>query len=486
MRVLMVEDSEDDAIIIERILRKGGFDTSTTRVSSAAEMEQALGKGSWDVILCDYLMPAFTVNDALALVRRRNLDTPFIIVSGAISDEIAVSMMKAGAHDYLNKDNLARLVPAVEREIAESAERKRRRNAELALMESEQRHRMLVESLKDTILVLDTRCEIMEHYGPKAHSNDSDESLVGRHLSEVLPKGVVDKISAIFGEVVSSSKGLAFQFPYDRDGLQVWSSVRLNPHEDGERVVVVIGDVTELKRAEEDAKAAHGVALLYQDITGHDIRNAMQAILIAADLLAAEDLDPSKQRLIDHIYDAVVECSELIATVQGTATLLSAPLEKTSLSFTLRSCLDMFSKDHKNVTIERRVSTKDAIVHADRFLSNMILNVLSNAARHNGKDEKKIWVDLSEDNEGYTISISDNGPGISDDMKKSLLNPNRRAGGVGIHQCVQIASKYGGRFEIHNRVEGESEKGTKVDIWLPKIEYTQSRSANSTYARQEL
>ncbi len=482
----MVEDSEDDAIIVERVLRKGGLSVSATRVSCAEEMDRALDEGPWDVILCDYLMPSFTVNDALALVRGRRLDTPFIIVSGAISDEIAVQMMKAGAHDYLNKDNLARLVPAVEREIVEAGERRQRREAELALVESEQRHRTLVESLTDTILVLNTQCQITEHYGPRVSSHSSSESLVERHLSEVLPTSVVDKISRLFDEVLSVEKGLAFQFPHDRDGVQVWSSVRLNPHEDGKRVVVVIGDVTEIKRAEEDARAAHGVALLYQDITGHDIRNAMQAILIATDLLATDDLDPSKQNLLDHIYDAVVECSDLIATVQGTANLLSTPLEKTSLSFTLRSCLELFSEDQKDVRIERRVSAKDAIVHADRFLSNLILNLLSNAVRHNSSDEKMVWVDLSEDQEGYIISVSDNGSGIPDDMKKNLLNPNRRSGGVGIHQCVQIASKYGGRLAIVDRVEGKPDMGARVDVWLPKIEYTQARSANSTYAKQEL
>ena len=163
------------------------------------------------------------------------------------------------------------------------------------------------------------------------------------------------------------------------------------------------------------------------------------------------------------------EASDLITSVQSTAALLSTPLEKTSLNFTLKSCVKMFHEEFKDVDLDSNLSVSDAIVNADRFLCHMIMNVFSNAVKHNDNKEQKIWTHLAESGDGYEITISDNGPGIKDSLKKNLLSPSRRSGGVGILQCVQIANKYGGAFEIHDRVHGSPEEGAKIRLWLPKV-----------------
>ena len=124
-RILLIEDSEDDAVLIERVLKKGGLELTMERVSTADEVNRALEGNKWDAILCDYMMPEFSIKDAMKSIDDRGLDVPFIIVSGTISDEVAVEMMKAGAHDYLTKNNLSRLVPAIEREIAEADQRRK-------------------------------------------------------------------------------------------------------------------------------------------------------------------------------------------------------------------------------------------------------------------------------------------------------------------------------------------------------------------------
>jgi two-component system, cell cycle sensor histidine kinase and response regulator CckA len=130
LRVLLVEDSEFDAELLVRHLRSHGYQTQHQRVASQPEMEKALSEQAWDVVLCDYQMPDFSVLPALALLKRRGLDLPFIIVSGALGEELAVKLMKAGAHDFIFKDQLSRLVPAIEREWREA---KARREQALAL-----------------------------------------------------------------------------------------------------------------------------------------------------------------------------------------------------------------------------------------------------------------------------------------------------------------------------------------------------------------
>lgn len=127
LRVLLVEDSEPDALLLVRALRRGGFDCETLRIERRAEMEEALKNGHWDLILADHAMPQFSAPEALQLVKDHGLDIPFIIVSGHIGDETAVEAMRAGAHDYVMKDRLARLLPAAERELREAEIRRAQR-----------------------------------------------------------------------------------------------------------------------------------------------------------------------------------------------------------------------------------------------------------------------------------------------------------------------------------------------------------------------
>ncbi len=128
LRVLMVEDSQPDAELVRRTLERGGFEPECARVETREDMERALGKQQWDVILSDHHIPNFSAPEALELMKEQGLDVPFIIVSGMIEEQTAVTAMHAGAHDYVMKDRLARLVPAVQRELREAKLRQAQRN----------------------------------------------------------------------------------------------------------------------------------------------------------------------------------------------------------------------------------------------------------------------------------------------------------------------------------------------------------------------
>jgi CheY-like chemotaxis protein len=130
LRVLLIEDSPDDALLLERELERGGFSPSIQRVETEAAIRAALETWEWDVVICDYSLPQIGGLKALCIYRQMGPDMPFIIVSGAIGEEIAVRMMKSGAHDYVMKDNLARLATAVRRELDSAQERRARKEAE--------------------------------------------------------------------------------------------------------------------------------------------------------------------------------------------------------------------------------------------------------------------------------------------------------------------------------------------------------------------
>src|SRR2546426_1071422 len=135
LRVLIAEDSEDDARLLLRELKRAGFDPAYERVDSPTSLQAALDRQAWDLVIGDYSMPAFSGPAALALLRARDLDTPFIFVSGTIGADVEVEAMKAGAQDFLTKGNLGRLIPAVERELRDAGVRRERRRAQTALLE---------------------------------------------------------------------------------------------------------------------------------------------------------------------------------------------------------------------------------------------------------------------------------------------------------------------------------------------------------------
>lgn len=147
LRILIIDDSERDAALLIISLNKGSLETYSGRVDTAEAMEKAISAETWDVAISDCHMPDFTVEEALSIWKREGHDQPFIVVSGAIGEEEAVSLLKAGAHDFVRKDNLARLVPAIERELRDSANRYARREAEESLLQSEKRRLQLQSEL---------------------------------------------------------------------------------------------------------------------------------------------------------------------------------------------------------------------------------------------------------------------------------------------------------------------------------------------------
>ncbi|HEX2998287.1 MAG TPA: HD domain-containing phosphohydrolase [Anaerolineales bacterium] len=133
MRILIIEDSKEDAHLILREIQRGGYEVESERVETAQAMQAALTRQGWDLIICDFSLPQFNAPKALELLKKSGYDLPFIIVSGTIGEESAVNALKAGAHDFIIKGNFARLLPAIERELKEADVRRERRQREREL-----------------------------------------------------------------------------------------------------------------------------------------------------------------------------------------------------------------------------------------------------------------------------------------------------------------------------------------------------------------
>jgi two-component system cell cycle sensor histidine kinase/response regulator CckA len=256
LRTLIVEDSEDDTELLLRELRRAGYDATYERVETAAAMQQALSRKAWDIVLSDYRMPQFSGLAALEVLKGSGIDLPFIILSGTIGEDLAVAAMKAGAHDYLMKEKLARLGPAIERELREVESRRARKRAEEAMRGSEARYRRLFEAAKDGVLILDATTGDITDVNPFMAEllGYSHDEFIGKKLWEIgIFKNVVASKTA-FRELQDKEYIRYEDLPLARsDGRPVDVEFVSNAYwVDGKKVIQCnIRDITAHKRVEE-------------------------------------------------------------------------------------------------------------------------------------------------------------------------------------------------------------------------------------------
>ncbi len=309
LQVLIVEDSENDALLLELELRRAGFDPACHRVETAAAMSAALQRQNWDLVIADHLLPHFDGLAALALVKSQGLDLPFIIVSGHITEEAAVAAMKAGAHDYVMKDNLARLAPAAQRELREAQVRYARRRSDERL-KLEYTFRQAVEnSVPAGIAAVDLD-------GRQTYVNPAFCAMVGWSESELLgarppfvywPPGEVEAITEALAKVVQGDApagGLELRF-CRRQGELFDVLLQVTPLKDSfgniTGWVSSASDITARKRAESRLAAEHAITrILAQAPSLPEAAPAMVRVLLDAlevDLGALWVVEPHQQVL---------------------------------------------------------------------------------------------------------------------------------------------------------------------------------------------
>jgi two-component system cell cycle sensor histidine kinase/response regulator CckA len=257
LRVLIAEDSEEDTLLIIRELKRGGFDPIHERVETAEAMKAALSGKLWDLILADYSMPHFSGLDALKLLQKCGIDIPFIIVSGSIGEDTAVSAMKAGAHDYVMKHNLTRLVPAIQQELREAEVRRNLKVSQNALQQSEKRYRQVVENATEIIYTVDVK-------GNFTYSNPAGLKVTGYSLHELQKLNYVDlvlpdhraRVVRIYVKQFREKLPTTYvEFPFfGKSGQIIWFGQNSTVVMEGDRIIgfhIIARDITERKQAEE-------------------------------------------------------------------------------------------------------------------------------------------------------------------------------------------------------------------------------------------
>ena len=258
--LLLVEDSEDDVLLLMRELRKGGYRPHCHSVQQLAQVQQALGEQPWSLVICDYNLPGFTALDVLAVVRRYDADLPVIVVSGVCGEETAVATMRAGADDFIVKDKLSRLNPAVERELRYLAQNRERRRAAEALRGSEARFRQLAETIEEVFWMVECASGRMSYVSPAYEKVWLQPAAPLRERADAFLETVHPDDFEGVRRTLEVHGWAGFNLEYRiqcPEGTVRWVNTRSFPIHEGERLVRVAGlsiDVTERKLLETDKR----------------------------------------------------------------------------------------------------------------------------------------------------------------------------------------------------------------------------------------
>ncbi|UCD29599.1 MAG: response regulator, partial [Planctomycetota bacterium] len=300
IKVLIVDDSEDDAELMVHELMHAGLNVSARRVDSQEEMDDALQKSTWDIILCDHEIPRFSSDKALNLVKNLRLDVPFIIVSGKIGEEHAVAAMRAGCHDYVMKNNIKRLCPVVQRELREAEERRAHLRAEKALRESLQTSADIVRAIPSALFIFQFESPdqlILLDGNPVAENliRQNIKDLCGSNINEIWPQakemGLIDSfISLMENHNIYENDNL-----YYKDN-RIEGTFRLRAFAiPGRRLCVIFDDITEGKRAEEAlANERHILRTLIDNLPDRAFLKDTNGQFLLANIACAQSLFAEK------------------------------------------------------------------------------------------------------------------------------------------------------------------------------------------------
>lgn len=505
LRVLIVEDSEDDAELMVHQLERSGFDTTYQRVDNPAAMTTALEK-QWDVVLADYSLPQFSATAALTLLQEKKLDLPFIIVSGSIGDGIAVAAMKAGAHDYLMKGNLARLVPAIERELQEAANRRERQLIQSALRESEDRWQLALSgnndgiwdwNIKNNTVFFSVRWKEMLGYEDYEIGNHYDEWEKRVHpddlgwVTTVIQEHLAGKTLFYRIEHRLQCKDFTYKWILSR-GQALWDEAG-NPI----RMVGSHTDITSAKEMEaalrqqaENLAEANRLKDEFLAIVSHELRTPLNPILGWAQILRSRKLDDAATaRALDAIErnaklqkQLVEDLLEVSQVIQGKLSLTVAPTDLVSV---IQAAVETVqaAADAKAIQLKFLVDDTVGLVRCDaNRLQQVVWNLLANAIKFTPAGGQ-VQIQLTRVADCVELRVSDTGIGISaeflpyvfDRFRQENSSTTRAFGGLGLGLAIvrYLIELHGGTVSVVSPGEGQ---GTTFTVQLPLLTVRQQEA----------
>lgn len=505
LRALIVEDSKFHAALVLTELRRGGYEPIAARVETADDLSDALARRQWDLVISSHSIPNFTSTEALTILKRSHLDIPFIIVSDALGEEVAVKAMRSGANDYLVRNRLARLVPAVSRELKEAENRIARKRAEMALRES-QAH--LIEAQRIANLgswdwniqtnVVSRSAQVARIFG--VSPQDFDPSYEG-FMARVHPDDR-QLVTTHIEEALNRKKPLSMDYRIVRpDGdlrhLHAEAEVTFSKTGEPIRVLGTILDITERKRLEEQLRQSQKMEALGQLVGGvaHDFNNLLTAIKGFSEL-ALNHLEPDDHpvgQFLRHVQTAAERAANLTGqllafsrrqilrprvldlndTVGGMDGLIARSIgEDIEFSTALEPALRPIKADSnqiEQVLLNLAVNARDAMPEGGKLVIET-----ANVHLDDGSSLPRLPVEPKAGSYAL-LRITDTGVGMDEETQARIFEPffttkkSGRGTGLGLSTVYGIVKQSGGYITV----DSQPGRGASFAIYLPQADATE-------------
>jgi len=491
LNALVVDDSEVDAELSVHELGRSGFDVRWRRVDTAIDMAAALAAETWDVVLSDFRMPQFSGIEALALVHGRDRDLPFILVSGAVGEDLAVEIMRGGAHDYVSKDKLSRLAPAVRRELREAQTRRAHRRAEHEL----RKMALVVEQIPSVVVITDLEGQI-EYANPRFTelTGYSAEEAVGQN-PRILKSGYTkpEEYQLLWETVRGGREWRGLFHQRRKDGTIFEEEATIRPMRDEQ------GRITHYLKVGEDVTAKHALEQQFRQAqkmeavgrlaggVAHDFNNLLTVISGFTEMAMAglEANDPLRRDL-EQVAIAGERGAALTRQLLAFSRKQALEPQSFVLSKVVREAESMVRRlVGEDVTIDLRALDEDdsTVLAEPGQIEQVLMNLVVNArdAMPTGGRLTILTSSLHFDAEAaaqhvkldpgpYTkLSVADTGHGMSPDVLSKIFEPFfttkdvGKGSGLGLSTVYGIVSQLGGAIEVFSTPD----HGSRFDVYLP-------------------
>jgi two-component system sensor histidine kinase UhpB len=476
IRIVMLEDSDVDAEIITRFLKKEKVDFQSQLASNRTAFMSALDQFEPDVVLADNSLPQFNGAEALQAVRQKSRYIPFILVTGSMTDEFAADIIKSGADDYILKDRLTRLPGAIDAAIRKHRTEKEKLDAMTKLVQSEAKYRSLLESAPDALVIVNNEgliqlvnIETERMFGYNAHQ------LGGVHIRTLLAERyrqspLIDQVETLDTTRMAESFEL---FAIKKDGTEFPVEVRLSPFttSEGTLTTAAIRDVTERKAAETALK------VMEQEIMNQKIQEQKK---IARAIIKAQEKERNRigQELHDNVNQMLVG-TKLYLEMAGDEDLDVQQIIKSSLDMIQQSINEIRALSARNVTPLKNINLQQllqSLVERTNVTGGITMSLTYEAANIDPDDDLKLniyriaqeqlnnilkhaqakngYINVSSDGKNILVAIGDEGKGF---------DVSRHRKGIGISNMINRVESFNG--EVH--IDSSPGKGTKMHITLP-------------------
>ena len=502
LNVLMLESNSDDALLLQRELKRAGFTPQVTIVQTEADFVSQLD-ASYDVILSDVALPAYNAEKALDAVLQRQLDVPFILVSSTMTEEIGVDFVARGAADYLLKDRLHRLGPAITKAREEREARTERSRTARALEASEYRFRRMFEVSLDIILFVNAvDGTILEANPAVSLLGYEPRELIGRGWSVIFPPDTPPTAAEVRDAAASGSTVIMTHVFRSADGSLIPMDLTATPLEQDEKgkpLLVTLRDVTERLRADADRATAQQINNQFErekllneqrqrfiNFAAHEFKNPLTAIRSSNSLLLEygermteiarrkhhEQIEEQVQRMLDLISDMLT----VGRLNEGSATI---NLQRLDLAGFTRAMIEEIRSAYPAQPYRYDAELGDYTVAADpKLLQQILANLLGNAARYS-PDKRLVTVKLSRERDTLVLRIADQGIGIRPEDLPTLFEPFKRGSnvgsiagtGLGLSIVKQSVELHGGTIEVESALG----YGSMFTVRLPAAKRSTSK-----------